>query len=187
MPFFAFRGASGRPGGLLSLAALVAVGAMPGRAVAQRVTSTLDVQGTRLRYADTVDATATGISPSLRLDWSHALLSASGTYAQLSSAWSADGGVDGALFTPSRGPLSAELAGTVSGSTHQDGTRTGMAIGMGRLHLDGESAGLWSGATCWQNRLATCRPAGASVGSSVEAITISTTGFFAQPLLRASK
>lgn len=146
MLFFAFRRASGLPGGLLTLAALVAGGAIPGRAAAQRVTSSLDVQGTRLRYADTVDATATGLTPSVRLDWSHALLRASGTYAQLSSAWSADGGVDGALFSPSRGPLSAELAGSVGGSTHQDGTRTGMAIGMGRLHLDGESAGLWVGA-----------------------------------------
>ena len=125
---------------------LVVAGAMPCRAVAQRVTSTLDVQGTRLRYADTVDATATGLTPAVRLDWKYGLLSASGTYAQLSSAWSADGAVDGALFTPSRGPLSAELAGTAGGSTHQDGTRTGMMIGMGRLHLDGESAGLWIGA-----------------------------------------
>jgi hypothetical protein len=146
MPYLTLRRASSQPGGFLALAVLVVAGAIPGRAAAQRVTSTLDVQGTRLRYADTVDATATGITPSLRLDWKYALLSASGTYAQLSSAWSADGAVDGALFTPSRGPLSAELAGTVGGSTHQDGTRTGMAIGMGRLHLDGASAGVWIGA-----------------------------------------
>lgn len=146
MPSITFRRASGLPGGFLSLAALLAAGAISGRAGAQRVTSSLDVQGTRLRYADTVDATATGLTPSVRLDWGHGLLSASGTYAQLSSAWSADGSVDGAVFTPSRGPFSAELAATVGGSTHQDGTRTGMAIGMGRLHFDGQSSGLWIGA-----------------------------------------
>lgn len=146
MPFITLRRAAGLPGGLLSLAVLVAAGAIPGRAAAQRVTSSLDVQGTRLQYADTVDATATGLTPAVRLDWKYGLLSASGTYAQLSSAWSADGSVNGALFTPSRGPLSAELAGTAGGSTHQDGTHTGMMIGMGRLHLDGESSGLWIGA-----------------------------------------
>ena len=44
-----------------------------------------------------------------------------------------------------------------------------------------------SGATCWQNRLATCCPGGASVSSSVDEITISTIGSRDQPCVRASK
>ena len=39
-----------------------------------------------------------------------------------------------------------------------------------------------SGATCWQNRLATCWPGGASVSSSVDEITISTIGSRDQPM-----
>ena len=40
------------------------------------------------------------------------------------------------------------------------------------------------GATCWQNRLATCCPRGARLSSSVEGISISTIGCF-RPALRA--
>ena len=43
-----------------------------------------------------------------------------------------------------------------------------------------------SGGKCWQKRLATCCPGGASVLSSVEGISISTTGRFDQPWRRAS-
>ena len=43
------------------------------------------------------------------------------------------------------------------------------------------------GATCCTNRLATCLPGGASVASSVEGISISTTGSRDQPCARASR
>lgn len=129
-----------------SLATSLAACAIPGVVTAQRIVSSLDAQGNRLRYADTLDAAAIGLTPSLRLEWNNATLSASGTYAQLAHAWSADGSLDASVFTPSTGPLSAELAGTLGGSTHQDGTRTGAAVGIGRLHLDGTSVGAWLGA-----------------------------------------
>jgi len=125
---------------------LVAVCAVPRTVTAQRVVSTLDMQGIRLRYADTVDAAATGLSPTLRIDWDRAMVRASGTYAKFAQAWSADGSLDAAVFTPSVGPFSAALAGTLGGSTHQDGTRTGTAIGLGRLHLDERTVGGWIGA-----------------------------------------
>lgn len=125
---------------------LVAACAIPGPVTAQRVVSTLDVQGIRLRYADTVDATATGLSPTLRIDWDRAVVRASGTYAKFAQAWSTDGSLDASVFTPSRGPFSAALAGTLGGSAHQDGTRTGTAIGLGRLHLDERAVGGWIGA-----------------------------------------
>src|SRR4026209_1758161 len=41
-------------------------------------------------------------------------------------------------------------------------------------------------AKCWQNRLATCFPGGARVESSVEGISISTTGARGQPSVRAA-
>ena len=113
---------------------------------AQRVVSSLDAQATRLQYADTINATAAGLSPSFRADWTNAALAASGTFAQLANAWSTDGSIRGSLFTPSAGALYAELAGTVGGSAHQDGTHTGALIGMARLHADGNAAGAWLGA-----------------------------------------
>ena len=113
---------------------------------AQRVSASVDLDGSRLRYADTVDANATGITPSLRIDWNRATLSAYGTYAQLASAWSADGSSSLSLFTPNKRGWYGELAGTLGGSTHEDGTRTAAATAMGRLHLDGTSSGAWLGA-----------------------------------------
>lgn len=112
---------------------------------AQRVTSSVDVQATRLQYADTINTTATGITPSLHVDWSRASLGAWGTYAQLGHAWSADGSLGGSLFTPSAGVFSGELSGTVGGSTHQDGTRTGSTLALARLHADGARVGAWAG------------------------------------------
>ena len=57
----------------------------------------------------------------------------------------------------------------VDGLDHQVGHR--LAMLRPRTRPSGSA-----GATCWQNRLATCRPAGASVSSSVEGISISTIG-----------
>lgn len=118
----------------------------PAPARAQRVSSSVTLQESRLRYADTVDANAAGITPSFRADWDLATISAYGTYAQLASAWSADGAASGSLFTPTRRGWSGEISGTLGGSTHQDGTRTAVGTGIGRLHLDGAQAGAWLGA-----------------------------------------
>jgi len=41
--------------------------------------------------------------------------------------------------------------------------------------------------TCWQNRLATCIPGGASESSTTDGISTSTIGAFDQPCVRASK
>lgn len=120
--------------------------ALAAPASAQRVSSAVDLQETRLRYADTVDANATGITPSVRLDWNLASISAYATYAHLANAWSADGTAAASVFTPTRHGWSGELAGTLGGSTHEDGTRTAAVTGAGRLHLDGANAGIWLGA-----------------------------------------
>ena len=124
----------------------VAASIVPVAGSAQRVVSSLDAQATRLQYADTINATAGGLSPSIRADWANAALAASGTFAQLANAWSTDGSVRGSLFTPSAGPAYAELAAKLGGSAHQDGTHTTALIGMARLHADGNSAGAWLGA-----------------------------------------
>lgn len=131
---------------MLALAVLALVTAVQAPAQAQRITSSIDLQSTRLRYADTVNATATGITPSVSVSWHRATLAAYGTYAQLARAWSADGSATGSVFTPSRRGWSGEIAGTAGGSTHADGTRTAAATGTGRLHIDGARGGAWLGA-----------------------------------------
>lgn len=138
-------GAIAAPPYVLAAAVVFATAVTPLAANAQRARSSVDLQESRLRYADTVDATATGVTPSLRLEWPRAAVAAYGTYAQLGSAWSADGSLSASLFAPARRGVSGELGGTVGGSAHQDGTRTGSATGGGRVHLDGTSAGVWLG------------------------------------------
>lgn len=127
-------------------AGLWSVALLPTEAAAQRVVSSLDAQSTRLRYSDTLDATAVGLTPSLSAGWDNASLTASGTYAQLAHAWSADGFLGASVFTPSFHAFSAEFSGEGGGSAHQDGDRTGSALGIMRLHMDGGNAGAWLGA-----------------------------------------
>lgn len=130
----------------ITIAAVVIPAVTPARASAQRIAASVDLQDTRLRYADTVKATAAGITPSVRADWDLATISAYGTYARLANAWSADGSAEASLFTPTRHGWSGELSGELGGSTHEDRTRTAAAMAIGRLHLDGASVGAWLGA-----------------------------------------
>jgi hypothetical protein len=127
-------------------AGLLAGSLVPAEAAAQRVASSLDAQSTRLRYSDTLYATAVGLTPSLDIGWDNASLNASGTYAQLAHAWSADGFLGASVFSPLIRAFSAELTGEAGGSAHQDGAHTGSAVGIARLHMDGGNAGAWLGA-----------------------------------------
>ncbi len=54
-------------------------------------------------------------------------------------------------------------------------------------HVRPGSAAARSGFACWQNRLATCAPGGASVASTVDGISNSTIGARDHPCVRASK
>jgi hypothetical protein len=107
---------------------------------------TLDVGGARIRYADTLSANAFALTPALRLESERASLGASGTFSRLGGiGWTGQGEIDGTLASPSLGPLFLEIAGTAGGSTHEDGTRTGQALGFARLHLSRRGYGAWIG------------------------------------------
>jgi hypothetical protein len=130
-----------------SFLALLTLGLAPRPAAAQRIVSTLDVGGASLRYADSVSATAATMSPTVRADWARATLAASGTASQLrAGGWSTQGTLDGSVFTPAAGPLLGELVGSAGGSAHQDGTRTGQTLAVGRAHLLAARGGVWGGA-----------------------------------------
>ena len=134
---------------LAALAALAALtlGAAAAPAAAQQVTSTLDVGGASLRYADSVSATAATVSPAVRADWARATLTATGTASKFGAGdWSTQGALDASVFTPAAGALVGELGGSAGGSVHRDGTRTGQALAVGRAHVMAERAGAWGGA-----------------------------------------
>lgn len=103
---------------------------------AQRVESSVDAGWVALRYADTLSATAAAVTSHILADWPNAAVDAWGTLSQFTSgSWSTQGALTGSLFTPKSRGVIAELGGFAGGSAHQDGTRTGEAIGNGRLHF----------------------------------------------------
>ena len=113
---------------------------------AQRVVSSVDVSGTGVWYADTVRATGGSLNPAVRFDWPRATIGASGTVSQLGSGGlSFQGFVAPSVFTPSVGPFTVEFAGQLGGSTHQDGTRTGQAVGSTRGYFMADHGGAWAG------------------------------------------
>jgi hypothetical protein len=130
--------------GLVFALALVASASSLG---AQRVTSSVDLAGASLWYADSIRATGSTISPAFSFDWPRATIAAAGTLSRLDNGGtSAQGTFAPSLFTPSAGAASLELSGSFGGSAHHDGTRTGQMLATARGHLMGSTRGGWVGA-----------------------------------------
>jgi hypothetical protein len=119
----------------------------PSALEAQRVVSSLDLSGTNVWYGDSVQSGGASFSPSLRIDWPRATLSGAANVSRLAGAgMSVQGMMAPSVFSPSVGPFTGELTGSLGGSTHQDGSRTGQAIGLVRAYATGAGAGVWAGA-----------------------------------------
>ncbi|HSQ30701.1 MAG TPA: glycogen-binding domain-containing protein [Gemmatimonadaceae bacterium] len=112
---------------------------------AQRVSSSIDVGGSSMRYADSISSSGPSISPSFSLDWARTSLDATGTYSHLGGGSSTQGTVSGSFFTPSAGVLLGEFFGSAGGSAHQDGARTGQTLALARAHAMSASGGAWVG------------------------------------------
>lgn len=113
---------------------------------AQRVESSVDAGWVALRYADTLSTSAAALTPHILADWPNAAVDAWGTLSQFTSGgWSTQGALSASLFTPKARGIVAELGGFAGGSAHQDGTRTGEAIGNGRLHFVRQSGEVFFG------------------------------------------
>src|SRR4029078_6141800 len=96
--------------------------------------------------ADSIDANAVAVTPSFWIDSRRASLTTIGTFSGFSGGgWSAQGSVDGSLFTPRRGLLLGEFGATAGGSTRNDASRTGQALGIARAHLSNDTRGVWLG------------------------------------------
>lgn len=129
---------------VLALAAMT--GTLAPSLSAQRVMSSVDVSGTGVWYADSIRSTGTSLAPAIRLDWPSATISASFSVSRLGGGGSSlQGALAPSVFTPSIGPLSAELAGSFGGSSHHDGTKTGAAMGITRAYASFARTGAFAG------------------------------------------
>lgn len=116
-------------------------------ALAQRTGASIDGGALNMRYADSVDVKAFALSPSIWTESPLSSLRLDGTLSSFTSGgWSAQGSADGSFFTQHAGFLRGELEGTAGGSAHNDGSRTGQALGVLRAHAMRASQGLWLGA-----------------------------------------
>lgn len=121
-------------------------------AAAQRVTPSLEVGASRIRFADSVTSTAAALTPAFLVDWDRASFGAVGTLSQFAGGWSTQGALQGSLYTPSAGLLLGELSGLAGGSAHEDGSRTGETMAIARAHLMADTRGVWlgvGGGTSW--------------------------------------
>jgi len=117
----------------------------PPVAWAQRVSSSLDIGGAAMRYADSVSANGGALSPALSIEWPRGTIGGAATFSHFPSGWSSQGAMNASVFSRSTGPLVGELAATAGGSAHQDGTHTGQALGSARGHLMADRRGAWFG------------------------------------------
>jgi hypothetical protein len=100
------------------------------------VESTIDVGAVALRYADTLNASAATLTPHVVANWGRAAVEASGTYSQFASGGrSTQGVLSASLFASTTRGMLPELAALAGGSSHTDGTRTGVVLANGRLHF----------------------------------------------------
>lgn len=108
----------------------------------------LEAGGARVRYDDTLSATAGTLSAAanaLTPNTSLSGLLAASTTRQ--SSWSLVGSAQGSLLTPAFRALRGELHGSGSLTTYGGGsTGTGQLLGGARLHLIRGNAGAWIGA-----------------------------------------
>ena len=124
--------------GAALLAAPVALGA--------QTSFTLDAGAARMRFADSIEASALSLSPALRFAAPRASFQAQGNVSHLGDGWSNSGILDATVSTPARRGLSAELAGTAGGSAHSDGTRTGEVLAFARAVMARSGWGAYVGA-----------------------------------------
>lgn len=126
---------------LIALVSLAATSA----ATAQRVDGTLDLGGAAIRYADSINTSAAVLSPSVRLAWPAATITAGGSVARLGTGdWAAQGNLGASAFTAPLAGLRAEFAGGLGGSDRA-GASTGQVQALGRIHLQRIQWGLWGG------------------------------------------
>jgi hypothetical protein len=115
-------------------------------AFAQHAGASVDAGVLNMQYADSVDANAIALTPSLWLESRSGIVSTTGTFSHFTGGgWSAQGAAGASLFTPRIGYLLGEIEGSAGGSTRDDASRTGQLLAIARAHVSSDSYGLWVG------------------------------------------
>lgn len=112
---------------------------------AQRADISLDVGTANMRFADSIEARSTSVSPQLRVVGTRGTLIAAGSLSHLDESWTSYGRVDGSMVPFSSGSISGELAAVAGGSSHANGSRTGQVLLSARLHAATLTRGVWAG------------------------------------------
>lgn len=116
-------------------------------ASAQQPRISIDAGAVNMQYADSIDATAIAVTPSIWINSPRAYLNTTGTVSEFSGGgWSVQGSAGGSLFTPRAGLFAGEFEGNAGGSTRNDASRTGQLLASARAHLSSDTRGLWLGA-----------------------------------------
>jgi hypothetical protein len=110
------------------------------------LTATVDAGASRIHYDGYLPSGLIDLAPALRFDATNAVVVARGSVARFESGnVNTQGALFGSAFTPGRGPLRGELAGSASLGYHQSIGNTGIAQVLGRLHAVRPNAGVWVG------------------------------------------
>lgn len=117
---------------------------------AQGTSASLEVGAARMRFADSIGATALMIAPALRTSGARYTVDAAGTLARLGDGWSSSGATDVVLVAARRGRLALEGEGLGGGSLHSGGTYTAQLLGAARLRAGFASASTWIAAGAGQ-------------------------------------
>ena len=121
-------------------------GTLAAPASAQRPTFSIDAGALNMKYADSVDANAIAVTPSLWIDSRRASFTTLATLSEFTGGgWSAQGSADGSLFTPRYKLFLGEFEAGAGGSTRNDASRTGQVLGSIRAHLSTAARGVWIG------------------------------------------
>lgn len=113
---------------------------------AQYTSATLDLSLARMRFADSMEATAISVTPVLRAAGDRYTLDAVGTFSRLGEGWSNSGSVNANAVAARLGRFNLDVGGMAGGSLHSEGTRTGQLLGSGAVRAGFESGAAWAGA-----------------------------------------
>src|SRR6478752_9759607 len=76
---------------------------LPSAAWGQRVSSSLDIGGAAMRYADSVNANGGALSPALSIEWPRGTIGGAATFSHFPSGWSSQGAMNASVFSRATG------------------------------------------------------------------------------------
>ena len=133
--------------GIVVIIAVLASATLAEPVAAQRTTTSIDVGGASIRYADSVTTSVVSLSPAFHARWDRGTISAVGSFSSLANnTRSLDGSMDASLYTRSAHGFVGELTAAAGGATRPGDASTGRWSGLARAHLMTDGGGGYVGA-----------------------------------------